>query len=97
MLTGCGSANNPYDTDGNGIIMDDFSNQGSGDVPYPHQSLVAGNISYDNGGAGIFLARSSYVTVANNTAYNNYLDPFNVGSIQERNKHRWRSAEHGHQ
>ena len=82
MLTRCGSAKDPYDTDGNGIIMDDFANQGSGDVPYLYQSLVAGNVSYSNGGAGISVARSSYVTVANNIAYNNYLDPFNVATFR---------------
>ena len=81
LLT-CGSAQAPYDTDGNGIIIDDFANQGSDGVLFPYASVVFGNVAYRNGGAGILVGRSSYVTVANNTAYDNYLDPYNIGTFR---------------
>jgi parallel beta-helix repeat protein len=79
MLTRCGNASNRYDTDGNGIIMDTFNGSGVDDVWYPNQTLVANNLTYNNGGKGIAIFRSSYITVANNTAYNNNLDPWNQG------------------
>jgi serralysin len=78
-LTRCGNANAAYNTDGNGIIIDTFNGAGVNDVPYPDQTLVANNVVYGNGGKGIQVFRSSYVTVANNTAYNNNLDPWNAG------------------
>jgi len=79
ILTQCGTASNPYDTDGNGIIIDTFNNAGSTNVDYPYQTLVANNITYNNGGKGVHVFRSDNVTIANNTAYNNNLDPFNQG------------------
>jgi parallel beta-helix repeat protein len=82
QLTRCGSAVNPYDTDGNGIIIDTFNNQGTTGVLYPYRTLVAFNIVYNNGGGGIHVFRSSFVTVANNTAYSNGLDPYNGGTAQ---------------
>lgn len=81
-LTACGTAGNPYDTDGNGIIMDTFDNQGSTNVLYPYQSLVAFNLAYKNGGKGVWVFRSSFVTVANNTSYNNNLDPYNNATFR---------------
>jgi len=62
-----------YHTDGNGIIMDTFGT-------YPNQTLVAFNVSYNNGGGGVHIFNSSHVTVANNSAYNNWLDPDNTGT-----------------
>jgi parallel beta-helix repeat protein len=79
QLTNCGTAANPYDTDGNGIIMDTFNGAGSNNVIYPYQSLVAFNVTYRNGGKGIHVFNTNNVTVANNTAYDNNLDPFNRG------------------
>ena len=79
MLTQCGTASNAYDTDGNGIIMDTFNGSGVDNVLYPYQTLVANNVTYNNGGKGVQVFRTSYVTVANNTAYNNNLDPWNAG------------------
>jgi parallel beta-helix repeat protein len=79
IINQCGTAANPYDTDGNGIIIDTFNNAGSTNVVYPYQTLVANNVTYNNGGKGVHLFRSDYVTVANNTAYDNNLDPFNPG------------------
>jgi parallel beta-helix repeat protein len=79
IINQCGTASNPYDTDGNGIIIDTFNNAGSTNMNYPYQTLVANNVSYNNGGKGVHVFRSDYVTVANNTAYDNNLDPFNSG------------------
>ena len=79
IINQCGTASNPYDTDGNGIIIDTFNNAGSTNVDYPYQTLVAFNVTYNNGGKGVHVFRSDNVTVANNTAYDNNLDPFNSG------------------
>jgi hypothetical protein len=79
MLTKCGNAQSPYDTDGNGIILDTFNGAGEDNLLYESPTLVANNVTYANGGAGILVFRSSYMTVANNTSYNNNLDPWNRG------------------
>jgi hypothetical protein len=85
LLT-CGSAPSPYDTDGNGIIFD--SNTGNGNTlggiayVYPNFSLAAFNVLYNSGGGGVHVFFSSNTTVANNTSYNNYIDPFNQGSAR---------------
>ncbi len=81
-LTGCGTAGNAYDTDGNDIIMDTLNNNGSTGVPYPDSTLVAFNVVYNAGGGGVHVFNSEYVTVANNSCYNNYLDPYNQGSAR---------------
>ena len=44
--------------------------------------LAAFNITYNNGGGGVHVFKSSNVTVANNTCFNNYLDPYNNGSAR---------------
>jgi serralysin len=82
MLTECGTASNPYDTDGNGIIIDTFSNAGSTNVDYPYQTLVAFNVTHGNGGGGVHVFLSNHVTVANNSAYDNQLDPYNQGTYR---------------
>lgn len=79
-LTSCGTAASAYDTDGNGIIMDTFNGTGELNVVYPSQTLVAFNVTYDNGGGGVHIFRSEFVTAANNTCFANYLDPYNSGS-----------------
>jgi hypothetical protein len=81
-ITGCGNAGNPYDTDGNNIILDTFNNAGGTGVTYPGYTLVAFNVTYAGGGAGIHVFRSENVTVANNSCYNNMLDPYNSGSYR---------------
>jgi hypothetical protein len=81
-LTQCGTAGNPSDTDGNDIILDTLNNSGSTGVPYPHPSLVAFNVVYNAGGGGVHVFRSEFVTVANNSCYNAYLDPYNQGSAR---------------
>ena len=80
-ITQCGNANSPYDTDGNNITMDtlNWDNQ-SGTMPYTAGVLIAFNVVYNGGGGGIHLATSEYVTVANNSCYNSWLDPYNNGS-----------------
>ena len=79
VITSCGNASNPYNTDGNGIIMDTFNGSGVDNVLYPNQTLVAFNEVFNNGAKGIQIFRSAYVTVINNTAYNNNIDPWNAG------------------
>jgi hypothetical protein len=80
-LTGCGTTSNAYDTDGNNIIMDTFNwDFISSPVPYTGGVLIAFNVTYNAGGAGISVFLSEDITVANNTCYNNYLDPANGGS-----------------
>ena len=61
-------------TDGNGIILDTFFDGVSNTFAYPFQTLVMGNIAYYNGGRGIQVFRSSNITVANNTVFNNGID-----------------------
>ncbi len=74
-LTKCGTPNNPYDTDGNNIIMDTLNNAGSTNVVYPGTVLIAFNVAYNAGGRGIHIFESENITVANNSCYNNALDP----------------------
>lgn len=81
--TSCGSAGNPYDTDGNNIIVDTLSWSGTaGATPYTQGTLVAFNIIFNAGGGGVHMTNSEDVTVANNTCYNNYLDPYNQASAR---------------
>jgi parallel beta-helix repeat protein len=61
-------------TDGNGIIMDTFLDIATITLVYPYQTLVANNASFYNGGRGVHVFRTSNVTVANNTVYNNGTD-----------------------
>jgi parallel beta-helix repeat protein len=81
-LTHCGTPSNPTDTDGNGIIFDTNLTSGGDTQNYLSPSLTAFNVVYNNGGAGIHLFRTAYVTVANNTCYNNELDPGNGGTAR---------------
>lgn len=82
-ITQCGTAADPYDTDGNNIIMDTLNWGGaSGTVPYTGGALIAFNVVYDSGGGGVHVYNSEDITAANNTCYNSYLDPFNQGSTR---------------
>jgi parallel beta-helix repeat protein len=67
-LTQCGHGAACYDTDGNGTIIDTFNGSGVERRLYAYQTLVANNVTYNNGGKGIAIFRSAYVTVDNNTA-----------------------------
>jgi parallel beta-helix repeat protein len=79
-LTKCGTASNPTDTDGNGIIFDTNLISGGSTENYPSPSLVAFNVVYNNGGGGIHLYNSAGITVANNSCFNNQLDPGSSGT-----------------
>jgi hypothetical protein len=80
-VTSCGTVANPYDTDGNNITIDTLNwDNGSGTTPYAPGTLVAFNIAYNAGGGGVHIFNSEDVTAANNSCYNNYLDPYNNGS-----------------
>jgi|SRR6516165_4218747 hypothetical protein len=69
---GCTS---PPVTDGNGIILDDWQgDQFATTKPYLNGGLVAFNIVYNNGAGGIHAFNSEYVTIANNSIFNNYID-----------------------
>ena len=75
-LTQCGTA----DTDGNGIILDSNAGLYGNPTSYSDPMLVAFNVVYNNGGGGIHNFVSTNITVANNTCFNNYLDPKNTGT-----------------
>jgi len=77
---GCfNSSYNP--TDGNGIIIDtfDITSCNSNQINYPNSTLVAFNLVYNNGGGGIHVFASTNVTVANNSTYQNNIDPYELG------------------
>jgi parallel beta-helix repeat protein len=70
-------------TDGNGIITDDWHGDQVSSCTfttciYTNGGLVAGNVTYNNGGGGIHIFNSEYVTVANNSVFNNYIQPGNT-------------------
>ena len=56
-------------SDGNGIIIDDNKNTQISATPYKGKFLVENNISYSNGGSGIYVMSSERVTFLNNTSY----------------------------
>jgi parallel beta-helix repeat protein len=68
-------------TDGNGIIIDDFQSTQNGSFSsYTYPTLVENNLVYENGGKGVQVTWSDYVTVRNNTAYHNNQDNLNPGT-----------------
>jgi len=78
------ATSSPAHTDSNGIIFDDFNHSQNPGAPYTQPTLIKGNIAYNNGAGGVTVFESQYVTVANNSAYNNYIDPLNPSTT-------WRS------
>jgi hypothetical protein len=76
---GCGPPASAGYTDGNCIIMDTFGTYNGNTVAYTRPSLVAFNITYNCGGGGVHIFSSEDVTVANNTSYNNGIDPSQLG------------------
>lgn len=71
-------------TDGQGIIIDDSKNSqfSSPFGAYSGRTLIANNIAYNNGGAGIHIYFSEHVDVVNNTAYmNSQSSELNYGQI----------------
>lgn len=68
-------------TDGNGIIADTWNWTGIGaGVDYTGGGIIAFNVAYNNGGAGVSLQESDHIIVANNSTYNNFLDTANTGT-----------------
>lgn len=77
-------------TDGNGIIFDDFLlrnktmngqyTQYPDIKPYTYPALIENNVVYRNGGSGITVYASNNITVRNNTAWHNSLDPLAKGT-----------------
>lgn len=67
-------------TDGNGIIIDSNSSKNGSYAEYTCPVLVENNVVYGNGGSGIMTAWSDNVTVVNNTAYHNNVDPLATGT-----------------
>jgi len=66
--------------DGNGIQLDTYNYYPANNYrPYLQKTLVENNLSFDNGGGGIVTGGSgaSYVTIRNNTTFNNFLDAQN--------------------
>lgn len=57
-------------SDGNGIIVD-ANNGRQGTAAYSGRTLVANNVSYNNGGSGIHAYQADRVDIINNTAFNN--------------------------
>ena len=71
-------------TDGNGIIIDTIisSEEPYKSRPYKGRTLVANNITFNNGGSGIHSFRGAHVDIFNNTAYMNGRHPdINDGQI----------------
>ncbi|MBV8744269.1 MAG: right-handed parallel beta-helix repeat-containing protein [Xanthobacteraceae bacterium] len=65
-------------TDGNGIIVDTLT------APYSGRTLVANNLAYKNGGAGIIAFNSVNVDIIFNTAYGNDQNAVNpAGSLDQ--------------
>jgi hypothetical protein len=70
-------------TDGNNIILDTWNWNGtSGATPYTNGGLVAFNVTYNAGGGGIHIFESLDITAANNSCYNNFLDPYDNGAAR---------------
>ena len=74
------SSSNIGTTDGNGIIVDNFKNEGGTGISYPHRTLVENNLSYNNGGKGLHLFKADHVDLFNNTVYHNNTDTQNTGT-----------------
>lgn len=76
----CGDAGNPFDTDGNNIIIDESGGLFGvpGWVSYGGGFLVGLNVSYNAGGKGMHGFGSASVTFVNNSCFNSSLDPFNT-------------------
>ncbi|MEU2250992.1 right-handed parallel beta-helix repeat-containing protein [Streptomyces sp. NPDC019224] len=62
-------------SDGNGIIVDSTIHPETSGGVYTGRTLVANNLSYDNGGSGIHAYKSAHVDIVNNTAYLNSRSP----------------------
>jgi hypothetical protein len=79
-IQGCGAGNV---TDGNGIIFDTNGGADGNPTDYHNPMLAYGNVSYNNGGGGVHITASYNVTIANNTSFNNYINPDQNGGLAE--------------
>ncbi len=63
--------------DGHGLIIDDSVHYQNGSTlpPYEGRTLIANNITYNNGGSGIITHRSAHVDILNNVSYLNNQSP----------------------
>ncbi len=69
-------------SDGNGIIIDSNRNESPKGAPYLGRMLIANNIVYESGGAGIQVFASDNVDVLHNTVVHNSLTPgFQYGQL----------------
>jgi hypothetical protein len=81
--TSCGTAANPYDTDGNNIILDTLDGAGvPNSSPYTGGVLVAFNVTYNSGGGGVHIFKSEDIVAANNSCFNSYLDPYDQSATR---------------
>ncbi|MFF4652243.1 sigma-70 family RNA polymerase sigma factor [Streptomyces sp. NPDC001380] len=62
-------------SDGNGIIIDTLKDKDGKGPDYRGRVLVAGNVSFDNGGSGIHSFKGIHVDIVNNTAFMNGRSP----------------------
>lgn len=81
-----GCAGTSEDTDGNGIILDTMDHESGNNHAggqYEGGVLISSNVVYSNGGAGVqMFGAMSGVLAVNNTCYNNYIDPGNIGTAR---------------
>lgn len=68
-------------TDGEGIIIDDNKNDQSGNAAYTGSTLIANNITYNNGSFGIFPFSDNNVDVIFNTCYQDCTNSANFGVL----------------
>jgi parallel beta-helix repeat protein len=69
-------------SDGNGIILDDWRSTQSNGVNYTGHGQVWGNLAYRNGGSGIHAYYSTGFDFIGNTAYGNNWDTCNNGTYR---------------
>jgi len=85
MGLGCGTndgtvyTNGTSHTGGHGIMLQSFEKTSASKFDLDHSfaepTIVVGNQLYNNGGNGVNVWRSGFMTVVNNSTYNNALDP----------------------
>ena len=63
-------------SDGSGIILDDFMRKRFDGVTYGGRTLISNNVVFGNGGRGIYLYRSLHADIIGNTIVYNNRDPF---------------------
>lgn len=72
---GCGPPPSTGYTDGNCVIFDSLGTQNGNTVSYTQPTLIAFNVTYNCGGGGVHIFASEDVTAANNSSYNNGINP----------------------